>query len=292
MWNSVGSQGSSSSYNSGGWGQGHGGKKPNNKAPLKSGGGDSWMNPMNKQFSNMGLLGDDPSGRPLDLAPGPPQDKKMEGEKRGMGLNDYNGEMRKGGQRAMGGGGMVYRSPGSKEMGPGDPGPYYDKGGHNMFGSSGGGMPPSRHQPGVPPINPSAGIRAQVPHQFLSPQVPGSVLKQMPPPSVGGVGGVGGVGAVGGGVFPPQLSPQHIAMLSSIYPPHIQFQLACQLLLQQQQNPQQLTSPQQLQQLLQNQRKFPQNLRQQADPQQVKLLLLLQLLLILLHWKQHNQCSL
>lgn len=56
-------------------------------------------------------------------------------------------------------------------------------------------------------------------------QVPGSVLKQMPPPSVGGVGGVGGVGAVGGGVFPPQLSPQHIAMLSSIYPPHIQFQL-------------------------------------------------------------------
>lgn len=46
------------------------------------------------------------------------------------------------------------------------------QGGHNMFGSSGGGMPPSRHQPGVPPINPSAGIRAQVPHQFLSPQVP------------------------------------------------------------------------------------------------------------------------
>ena len=53
------------------------------------------------------------------------------------------------------------------------------------------------------------------------------MLKQMPPPSgsVGGVGGVGGVAGVGGGVFPPQLSPQHIAMLSSIYPPHIQFQL-------------------------------------------------------------------
>ncbi|CAB1313085.1 unnamed protein product [Coregonus sp. 'balchen'] len=140
-----------------------------------------------------------------------------------------------------------------------------------MFGSSGGGLPQSRHQPGVPPINTSAGIRAQVPHQFLSPQVPGSMLKQMAPPSagVGGVGGVGGVAGVGGGVFPPQLSPQHIAMLSGIYPPHIQFQLACQLLLQQQQNPQQLTSPQQLQQLLQNQRKFPQNLRQQADPQQL-----------------------
>lgn len=58
-------------------------------------------------------------------------------------------------------------------------------------------------------------------------QVPGSVLKQMPPPSgnMGGVGGVGGVAGVGGGVFPPQLSPQHLAMLSSIYPHHIQFQL-------------------------------------------------------------------
>ncbi|XP_046709495.1 trinucleotide repeat-containing gene 6B protein isoform X2 [Silurus meridionalis] len=282
VWNSAGSQGSSSSYNSGGWG----GKKPN-KGSVK--GGDSWMNPMTRQFSNMGLMGEDPSGRPLDLAPGPPQDKKMDGDKRGMGLSDYNGEMRKGGRG--GGGGVVFRSPGSKEVGPAEP--YYDKtlpftnqdgclgeevpcspyspptvfkpsplynhpnpprqiSGH-IFGS-GSGMAQPRHQPGMPHINPT--VRAQVPHQFLSPQVPGSVLKQMPPPSAG-------VGAVGGGVFPPQLSPQHIAMLSSIYPPHIQFQLACQLLLQQQ--PQQ----QQQQQLLQNQRKFPQNVRQQADPQQL-----------------------
>uniref|UniRef100_UPI003AAB16C5 trinucleotide repeat-containing gene 6B protein isoform X1 n=1 Tax=Centroberyx gerrardi TaxID=166262 RepID=UPI003AAB16C5 len=305
MWNSAGSQGSGSSWgqgSNGGWGQGgHTGKKPINKGPLKPGGGDSWMNPINRQFSNMGLLGDDPSGRNMDLAPGSHQEKKMDAEKRGMGMNDYNGDMRKGGR----GVGMAYRSPGSKEAGPGDAGSYYDKtlpftnqdgclgeegpcslyspptvykshplfnhtiplrqGGHNMFGS-GGGMPQSRHQPSVPPMNQSPGIRAQVPHQFLSPQVPGSMLKQMPPPSgsVGGVGGVGGVAGVGGGVFPPQLSPQHIAMLSSIYPPHIQFQLACQLLLQQQQQPQQ-----QQQQLLQNQRKFTPNVRQQADPQQL-----------------------
>ncbi|XP_053367087.1 trinucleotide repeat-containing gene 6B protein isoform X4 [Clarias gariepinus] len=245
VWNSAGSQGSSSSYNSGGWG----GKKAN-KGSVK--GSDSWMNPMTRQFSNMGLMGEDPSSRPLDLAPGPPQDKKIDGDKRAIGLNDYNGEMRKGGRAA---GGVVFRSPGSKETGPAETGPYYDKMGGHTFGS-GGGMAQPRHQPGMPPINPT--VRAQVPHQFLSPQVPGSVLKQMPPPS-------GGVGAVGGGVFPPQLSPQHIAMLSSIYPPHIQFQLACQLLLQQQPQQQQ----QQQQQLLQNQRKFPQNVRQQADPQQL-----------------------
>lgn len=67
-------------------------------------------------------------------------------------------------------------------------------------------------------------------------QVPGPMLKQMPSPggSVGGVvGGVGGVGAVGsvggvgvgGGVFPPQISPQQLAMLSNIYPHVQQFHL-------------------------------------------------------------------
>uniref|UniRef100_G3NL36 Trinucleotide repeat containing adaptor 6Ba n=1 Tax=Gasterosteus aculeatus aculeatus TaxID=481459 RepID=G3NL36_GASAC len=268
MWNSPGSQGSGSSWgkgSNGGWGQSQPGKKPTNKGPMKVGGGDSWMSPINKQFSNMGLLNDDPSSPSMDLAPGSHQEKKMDVEKRGigMGMNDYNGDMRKGGR----GGGMAYRPPGSKEAAP-DAGSYYDKGGHSIFGSS-GGMAQSRHQPSVPPLNQSPGIRAQVPHQFLSPQVPGSVLKQMPPPSgsVGGVGGVGGVAGVGGGVFPPQLSPQHIAMLSSIYPPHIQFQLACQLLLQQQQQPPQQT-PQQ-QHPLQNQRKFSPNVRQQADPQQL-----------------------
>ncbi|XP_074518731.1 trinucleotide repeat-containing gene 6B protein isoform X2 [Halichoeres trimaculatus] len=268
MWNSTGSQGSSSSWgqgSNGGWGQSQAVKKPNsNKGPLKAA-GDSWMSPINRQFSNMGLLNDDPSGPNMDLAPGSLQEKKLDVDKRSMVMTDYNGDLRKAGRGGGGGGGMAYRPPGSKEAVPGDAGSYYDKGGHSIFGS-GGGMAPSRHQPSVPPLNQSPGIRAQVPHQFLSPQVPGSMLKQMPPPSgsVGGVGNVGGMAGLGGGVFPPQLSPQHIAMLSSIYPPHIQFQLACQLLLQQQQQPQQ-----QPQQLLQNQRKFTPNVRQQADPQQL-----------------------
>ncbi|XP_078141005.1 trinucleotide repeat containing adaptor 6Bb.1 [Centroberyx gerrardi] len=272
VWNNTGSQGSSSSFNSGGWGQSHGGKRGN----IKGGGGDNWMNPMSRQFSNMGLLGDDPS-----------VDKKMEGDKRGM--NDYNGEMRRGGR----GGG--YRMPGSKEMGGVDMGPYGEKmGGHGVFGGSGGGMPQPRgmHQPGMHPMNPSQGLRAQVPHQFLSAQVPGPMLKQMPSPGgsvggvvggvggVGGVGSVGGVGGVGGGVFPPQLSPQQLAMLSNIYPHVQQFHLACQLLLQQQQQ------QQQQQQLLQNQRKFPQPqpLRQQPDPQQ-----LARIMAILQQQRQHQQ---
>lgn len=45
----------------------------------------------------------------------------MDGDKRG--INDYNGEMRRGGR--SGGGG--YRMPSSKDMGPGDMGPYGDK---------------------------------------------------------------------------------------------------------------------------------------------------------------------
>ena len=67
---------------------------------------------------------DDPSGPNIDMAPGSLQEKKMEAEKRGMGMNDYNGDMRKGGR---GGGGMPYRPPGSKEAVPGDVGSYYDK---------------------------------------------------------------------------------------------------------------------------------------------------------------------
>lgn len=67
---------------------------------------------------------DDPSGPNIDLAPGSLQEKKMDVEKRGMGINDYNGDMRKGGRV---GGGLPYRPPVSKEAAPGDAGSYYDK---------------------------------------------------------------------------------------------------------------------------------------------------------------------
>ncbi|TNN04118.1 hypothetical protein fugu_001147 [Takifugu bimaculatus] len=250
MWNSTGSQGSGSSWgqgSNGGWNQSHAGKKSGNKGPLKAGGGDSWMSPINRQFSNMGLLNDDPSGPNFDL------EKKMDAEKRSMGLSDYSGDIRKGGR----GGAMSYRPAISKEAPSGESGSYYDK--DWCLGEEG---PCSLYSP--PTVyKPHSLFNHTIPFR----QVPGSMLKQMPPPSgsMGGVGSVGGVAGLGAGVFPPQLSPQHIAMLSSIYPPHIQFQLACQLLLQQQQQQQ----PPQQQQILQNQRKFMPNVRQQADPQQL-----------------------
>lgn len=68
---------------------------------------------------------DDPSGPNIDPTSGSIQEKKIEMDKRGMGMTDYNGDMRKGGRG--GGGGVSYRSPGSKEAAPGDAGAYYDK---------------------------------------------------------------------------------------------------------------------------------------------------------------------
>lgn len=66
----------------------------------------------------MSPQGDDPPGPNIDL------DKKMDVDKRCMGLNDYNSDMRKGGR---GGGMNAYRPGVSKEVAPGDGGSYYDK---------------------------------------------------------------------------------------------------------------------------------------------------------------------
>nr|XP_016849199.1 PREDICTED: trinucleotide repeat-containing gene 6B protein isoform X7 [Anolis carolinensis] len=241
VWNTAGSQGSSSSHNSTSWGQG--GKKPQIKCSLKGGSNDSWMNTLSDQISNMGLLNqpEDTPGNKMDLPIGGLQDKKFDVDKRGMNLGDFNDIMRKGRSG--------FRPPNSKDMGTPDSGPYFEKGGNQgLFGNS-TAQSRGMHPP-VQPLNPSPNIRAQVPPQFLSPQVSAaSMLKQFPNSSLNpGLFNMG-----------PQLSPQQIAMLSQL-PQIPQFQLACQLLLQQQQQQQQ-------QQLLQNQRKISQAVRQQQEQQ-------------------------
>ncbi|XP_062837109.1 trinucleotide repeat-containing gene 6B protein isoform X13 [Anolis carolinensis] len=243
VWNTAGSQGSSSSHNSTSWGQG--GKKPQIKCSLKGGSNDSWMNTLSDQISNMGLLNqpEDTPGNKMDLPIGGLQDKKFDVDKRGMNLGDFNDIMRKGRSG--------FRPPNSKDMGTPDSGPYFEKGGNQgLFGNS-TAQSRGMHPP-VQPLNPSPNIRAQVPPQFLSPQVSAaSMLKQFPNSSLNpGLFNMG-----------PQLSPQQIAMLSQL-PQIPQFQLACQLLLQQQQQQQQ-------QQLLQNQRKISQAVRQQQEQQQL-----------------------
>lgn len=70
---------------------------------------------------------DEPSGPNLDLGPGSLQDKKMEAEKRSMGMSDYNGDIRKAGRGGGNGGGVIYCPPGSKEAAPGDAGSYYNR---------------------------------------------------------------------------------------------------------------------------------------------------------------------
>ncbi|XP_038612315.1 trinucleotide repeat-containing gene 6B protein [Tachyglossus aculeatus] len=245
VWNTAGSQGSGSSHNSTNWGQG--GKKQL-KCSLKGGNNDSWMNPLSKQFSNMGLLSqpEDNPGSKMDLSVGSLPDKKFDVDKRAMNLGDFNDIMRK--DRS------VFRPPNSKDMGTTDSGPYFEKGGnHGLFGNS-TAQSRGMHTP-VQPLNSSPNLRAQVPPQFLSPQVSASMLKQFP--NSGLNPGLFNMG--------PQLSPQQIAMLSQL-PQIPQFQLACQLLLQQQQQ----------QQLLQNQRKISQAVRQQQEQQLARMVSALQ----------------
>ncbi|XP_066852072.1 trinucleotide repeat-containing gene 6B protein isoform X12 [Anser cygnoides] len=119
VWNTAGSQGSSSSHNSTSWGQG--GKKTQMKCSLKGGNSDSWMNPISKQFSNMGLLSqtEDIPGSKMDLSVGGLPDKKFEVDKRAMNLGDFNDIMRK--DRSG------FRPPNSKDMGTTDSGPYFEK---------------------------------------------------------------------------------------------------------------------------------------------------------------------
>ncbi|KAG7326075.1 hypothetical protein KOW79_011000 [Hemibagrus wyckioides] len=202
-------QDNTSSFSSGVWNQGQGGRRTGAKGSLKGNVGGSWTGSVTRQLSNMGISDEDAISA---------------SDRSRRGMNDFNGEMRRGGR-----GGGSFRSHSSKE--PGMP---------DVFNTSGAGHLRGMQQPGVHHINPSAGVRAQVPQPFLPPQVSGSVLNPM---------------------FPPQLSPQHLAMLSGIHPHVQQVQLAYQLLMQQQQQQQHFLSH----------RKFshPPPLLQHQDPQQL-----------------------
>ncbi|KAG8436339.1 hypothetical protein GDO86_007440 [Hymenochirus boettgeri] len=296
VWNSAGSQGSSSSHNSAGWGQG---KKPQIKGPLKGGSNDSWMNTLPKQFSNMGLLSqvDDPSASKMDHSVGGLPDKKFEPDKRGVNLGDFNDMMRK--DRSG------FRLNNSKEMGATDSGPYFEKltlPFSNQDGCLGDEAPCSPFSPSpsyklspssssLPSVglgaigsglNPqtfaarqsgnhglfgnsgaqSRGMHNPVPSLNSSPNLRAQVPPQLFSPQVSASMLKQFPNSnMNPGLFNmPQLSPQQIAMLSQL-PQIQQFQLACQLLLQQQQ--------QQQQQLLQNQRKISQAVRQQQEQQQL-----------------------
>ncbi|XP_017337318.1 trinucleotide repeat-containing gene 6B protein isoform X3 [Ictalurus punctatus] len=208
MWGNR-SQDNTSSISSGGWNQGQGGRRTGAKGPLKGNGGGPWTGSITRQLSNMGITDEEAISA---------------SDRSRRGMNDFNGEMRRGGR-----GGGSFRSHSSKE--PGTTG---------VFNTSGVAHLRGMQQPGVHHINPSPGVRAHMQQQFLPPQVSGSVLNPM---------------------FPPQLSPQHLAMLSGINPHMQQVQLAYQLLLQQQQQQQHFLS----------QRKFPHPppLLQHQDPQQL-----------------------
>ncbi|XP_072512314.1 trinucleotide repeat-containing gene 6B protein isoform X2 [Notamacropus eugenii] len=304
VWNTAGSQGSSSSHNSAGWGQG--GKKQQMKCSLKSGSTDSWMNPLAKQFSNMGLLSqaEDNPGSKMDLSVGSLPDKKFDVDKRAMNLGDFNDIMRK--DRSG------FRPPNSKDMGTTDSGPYFEKltlPFSNQDGCLGDEAPCSPFSPspsyklspsgstapnvslgaigtGLNPQNfaarqggnhglfgnstaQSRGMHTPVQPLNSSPNLRAQVPPQFISPQVSAsVLKQFPNSGLNPGLFNlgPQLSPQQIAMLSQL-PQIPQFQLACQLLLQQQQ---------QQQQLLQNQRKISQAVRQQHEQQIARMMSALQ----------------
>ncbi|XP_066852061.1 trinucleotide repeat-containing gene 6B protein isoform X9 [Anser cygnoides] len=305
VWNTAGSQGSSSSHNSTSWGQG--GKKTQMKCSLKGGNSDSWMNPISKQFSNMGLLSqtEDIPGSKMDLSVGGLPDKKFEVDKRAMNLGDFNDIMRK--DRSG------FRPPNSKDMGTTDSGPYFEKltlPFSNQDGCLGDEAPCSPFSPspsyklspsgstlsnvglgaigsGLSPQNfaarqggnhglfgnstaQSRGMHTPVQPLNPSPNIRAQVPPQFLSPQVSAsmLKQFPNSG-LNPGLFNmgPQLSPQQIAMLSQL-PQIPQFQLACQLLLQQQQ--------QQQQQLLQSQRKLSQAVRQQQEQQIARMVSALQ----------------
>ncbi|XP_072348521.1 trinucleotide repeat-containing gene 6B protein-like isoform X6 [Scyliorhinus torazame] len=304
LWNSAGTQESSSPYNSSNWTSG--GKKTH-KGSMKGGNNDAWINPLSTQFSKMGLLresSEDGIGNKMDLTVGGLPDKKLESDKRGMNM-DYNGMMRK--DRSG------FRPPNSKDSPTADSGPYFEKLNLPFSNQDGCLSDEAPNSPFSPPpsckLSPSgtalpttslgcigSGLNMQnlnarhngnhglfggssaqsrgvhtpqvQPMNSSQPnraQVPPQFL---PPPQVPAsmLKHATPNGALNPALFSlgPQLTPQQIAMLSQL-PQLPQLQLAYQLLIQQQQ-----------QQVLQNQRKLSAAVRQQQEQQLARIVNALQ----------------
>ncbi|XP_047689615.1 trinucleotide repeat-containing gene 6C protein isoform X3 [Prionailurus viverrinus] len=220
MWNSAASQESASSCAS--WGNAP--KKGLPKGMKTSGKQDeAWiMNRLIKQLTDMGFPREPAeealrsNNMNLDQAMSALLEKKVDVDRRGLGVTDYNGGVTK----ALG-----CRPPVSKDS-SGDRPTFLDKipsGNLGMFGSSGAAQARTMQQPPQPPVQPLSSsqpsLRAQVP-PFLSPQVQAQLL-QFAAKNIG----------LNPALLTSPINPQHMTMLNQLY----QLQLAYQRLQIQQQ---------------------------------------------------------
>ncbi|KAF6300011.1 trinucleotide repeat containing adaptor 6C [Rhinolophus ferrumequinum] len=220
MWNSAASQESASSCSS--WGNAP--KKGLQKGMKTSGKQDeAWiMNRLIKQLTDMGFPREPAeealksNNMSLDQAMSALLEKKVDMDKRGLGVTDYNGMVTKP---------LGCRPPISKESSVDRP-TFLDKipsGNLGVFGSSGPAQARTLQQPPQPPVQPlnssQPSLRAQVP-QFLSPQVQAQLL-QFAAKNIG----------LNPALLTSPINPQHMTMLNQLY----QLQLAYQRLQIQQQ---------------------------------------------------------
>ncbi|XP_043570568.1 trinucleotide repeat-containing gene 6C protein isoform X4 [Chiloscyllium plagiosum] len=221
MWNNAASQESNSSCNSSGWGNANKkvhpkGMKASNKQE------ETWlMNRLIKQLTDMGFPREPAeealksNNLNLDQAMGTLLEKKVEMDKRGMGMSDYNGIVSKP---------LGCRPPSIPKESSMDRPTFFDKSGNlGMFGNSGAAQARTMQQQQQPPVQPlnssQPSLRAQVP-QFLSPQVQAQLL-QFAAKNMG----------LNPALLASPINPQHMTMLNQLY----QLQLAYQRLLFQQQ---------------------------------------------------------
>ncbi|KAM7334644.1 hypothetical protein ACRRTK_007964 [Alexandromys fortis] len=217
MWNNA-SQESSSSCSS--WGNASKkGLQKGMKTPGKQ--DEAWiMSRLIKQLTDMGFPSRKESHHHIsmklhegNMCSGALLEKKVDMDKRALGMTDYNGMVTKP---------LGCRPPISKESSMDRP-TFLDKipsGNLGVFGNSGAAQARTMQQPPVQPLNSSQpSLRAQVP-QFLSPQVQAQLL-QFAAKNIG----------LSPALLTSPINPQHMTMLNQLY----QLQLAYQRLQIQQQ---------------------------------------------------------